>query len=233
MRLLGPEPVGVRKLEDVMKKVPRCAHCRSLDLQRDNGLAECTHSPSMERDREVRMPRAIARNDEYDLPRPSLYPSPENECLNWPHKIGRFARSLWKAPQQSLIVLLQHERTTRWRMGNINEQPAMQISADVYLTNITQEDVFVFKTYFVPYTRNGWFPSSLPVEGNAFVKNRVVAGRAPAKHIIPPGFTYEGHADWWIQPPINREGQTLTGRGCFVDQYDNEHWTAVSKWKHR
>lgn len=109
----------------------------------------------------------------------------------------------------------------------------MRIITDFYLTNITQEDVFILKTYFVPYHGKAWFPSTLSVEGNAFVKNHVVAGGTPGKHKIPPGFTYEGYVDWWIQPPIKREGQTLTGRGCFVDQFDNEHWIAVIKWKYR
>jgi hypothetical protein len=233
IRLPGTEPILMREIEDLKQEVPHCPHCGSLDLQRNNGLVECNHCPWMGRDDEVGMHRAIAMNDEYDLHRPSFYQSPEIEWLSWPNKIGRFARSLWKSPKKSLIVLLQHERSHRWRMGNINNNPAMQIIADYYLTNITQEDLFVLKTYFVPYECKGWFPSTLPVEGNVFVKNHVVAGGAPGKHKIPPGFTFEGHADWWIQPPIKSEGQTLIGRSCFVDQFENEHWTAVIKWKYR
>jgi hypothetical protein len=225
----------MREIEDLKQEVPHCPHCGSSDLQRNNslGLAECDHCPWMGCDDEVWMHRAIAMNDENDLPRHSFYPSPEKECLSWPKKIGRFARSLWKGPKKSLIVFPQHERPHLWRMGKLNDKPAMQIIADFYLTNITQEDLFVLKTYFVPYHGKGWIPSSLPVEGNVFVMNHVVAGGAPGTHKIPPGFTYEGHADWWIQPPIKNEGQTLTGRGCFVDQYDNEHWTAVITWKYR
>ncbi len=233
IRLPGTEPIWMREIEDLEKNVPRCPHCGSLDLQWNNGLAECHHSPRMGRDHEVGMHRASAMNDEYDLHRHRCYQSLEKACVSWPNKIGRFARSLWQGPKKSLIVLLQHERANRWRMEKINEKPAMQIVADFYLTNITQKDVFVLKTYFVPYHGNGWFPSTLPVEGHAFVKNHVVAGGAPGKHKIPPGFTYEGHADWWIQPPIKSEGQTLTGRSCFVDQFGNEHWTAAVKWKCR
>jgi hypothetical protein len=138
-----------------------------------------------------------------------------------------------EGPKQSLIVLFEHERTNHWRMGTINEKPAMQIIADCYLRNITQEDVFILKTYFVQYNFNGWFPSTLPVEGNAVVKSHVVSEGGSSTHKIPAGFTYEGHANWWIYPPTKREGQTLTGRCCFVDQFDNEHWTAVLKWKYQ
>lgn len=233
MRTPGTELLGMKEIEDLGKKVPRCPHCGSLDLQRNKGLAECHHGPWRGRDHEGGMPRVIAMADEYDRHRHSFYASPERECLSWPHKIERFARSLWKGPKKSLVVFLQHERSLRWRMGKINEKPAMEIIADFYLTNITHEDVFVVKSYFVPYRFKGWFPSTLPVEGNAVVKNHVVAEGEPGKHKIPPGFTYEGYADWRIQPPIKSEGQTLTGRGCFVDQFDNEHWTSVLKWKYR
>jgi hypothetical protein len=233
IRLPGTEPLLTREIEDLKQTDSRCPHCGSLDLHRNNELAECNHSPWMGRDHEVGMHRAMAMNDEYTLHRHCVSQSPEKGCLSWPNKIGRFARSLWQGPKKSLIVLLQHERSYRWRMGEINDKPAMQIIADFYLTNITHEDVFLLKTYFVPYHGNGWFPSSLSVEGNAFVKNHVVTGGAPGKHKIPPGFTCEGHADWWIQPPIRSDGETLTGRSCFVDQFDNEHWTAAVKWKCR
>ena len=160
------------------------------------------------------MDGVIATNDEYNLKRHSLCKFPETEYSSWPTKIERFARSLWQGPKKSLMVYFQHERSYRWHMGKLNEEPAMQISADFYLTNITHEDVFVLKAFLVPYHGNGWFSCSLPVEGNAFVKNHVVVGGAPGKqHKIPLGFTCEGYANWWIQPPIKSEGQTLTGRG--------------------
>ena len=224
---------GTESTEELKQKIPRCPHCGSLDPQQNIGLAECNHRPGMGHDRDLGIHRAVSMNDDYDLHRHSFSQSPENEGLSWPHKIRRFARSLWQGPKKSLIVLLQHERSNRWRMRTLNENPAMQIIADFYLTNITQEAVFIQKAFFVPYHGKGWFPSTLPVEGHVLVKNHVLAGDTPGTHKIPPGFTYEGHADWWIQPPIKREGQTLRGRGCFVDQFDNEHWTAVLNWKYR
>ena len=140
-------------------------------------------------------------------------------------------RSLWRPPKPSLMVLLKHERSHCWRMGEVLGKPAMQIMAEFYLTNITQEDVFVLKTYFVPY--HGWFPSILRAQGNVLLKDQVVGGENPYKHKIPPGVTYEGHAVWGIQPPIKSEGQPLAGRACFVDHFGNEHRTAVIEWKFR
>jgi hypothetical protein len=232
-RLPSTEPISMREIEDLKQEVSHCPHCGSLELQRNKGVTECTHCQWMGCDHEVGIHSAVARNDEYDLHRHGFSRSPEHEGLSWTQKIGRFARSLRQGPKKSLMVLLQHERSTRWRMETLNEQPAMQILADFYLTNNTHEDVFVLKTYFVPYHGTGWFPSAPLVEGNVWVKNHVVAGGTPGRHKIPPGFTYEGHANWWIQPPLKREGETLTGRGCLVDQFDNEHWTPVLNWKYR
>ena len=142
----------------------------------------------------------------------------------------RAVGSLWRLPEPPLMVLLQHVRSHRWRMGELLGKPAMQIMAEFYLTNITQEDVFVLKTYFVPY--KGWFPSIHRAQGNVLLKDHVVGGENPYKHKIPPGVTYEGPATWWMQPPIKSEGQPLAGRACFVDHF-GKHRTAVIEWKFR
>ena len=175
-------------------------------------------------------PRPSAMNDEYSLDRHRLYLSSEKRYDGWLTKIRRHARALWEGPKQSLRIVLQHKRPTQWRMGTINETPAMQIVADFYLTNTTQEDLFILKTFFVRYTCNGWVPSSLPIEGRAFVKNHMVEGEGSEKYKIPPHSTYQGHAVWWINPAIMSEGETLAGRGCFVDQFDTEYWTPVIRW---
>ncbi len=129
-------------------------------------------------------------------------------------------------------IVLRHERP-QWRIGTINDTPAMQIAADFYVTNTTHADLFILKTYFVRYTCNGWLPSSRPIEGHAFVKNHLVDGEGTERYKIPSGSTYVGHAAWWIDPAFMREGDTLAGRGCFVDQFDKEHWTPVITWTYQ
>ena len=60
------------------------------------------------------MPRVIAMADEYDRHRHSFYASPERECLSWPHKIERFARSLWKGlTSRELLYHLPCEYSAR------------------------------------------------------------------------------------------------------------------------
>ena len=189
VKLPGTKPVWM-KIEDLERKVPRCPYCDSRDLERNDGF-ECHHRPPMGPGHEAGKPLVVPRNDVYDLHRHRFYPQPGEDRASWPNKIGQFARSLLAGPRQSLIVLFEHDRANHWRMGKINEKPAMQIIADFYLTNITQEDVFILKTYFVPYHGNGWFPSTLPVEGNAFVKSHVVSEGASNTQ-DPCGFYLRG-----------------------------------------
>jgi hypothetical protein len=144
------------------------------------------------------------------------------------------ARLRCKVQKKSLIVLLQHDRSSWWHMRELNGKPAMQIVAGFYLKNITQEHaVSVAKTFLVIYDRKWWTPFNLRVEGNVFVKNHVAPGGAFGKHSIPSGFAFEGIVDWWIQPPIKNAGKPLRARACVVDQFGNEHWTDVLTWRYR
>jgi hypothetical protein len=136
-------------------------------------------------------------------------------------------------PKQSLLVRFQHERSKCWRMTSLHGEPAMNILADFYLTNMTREhQVFVTRTFFAFY-HHKWWPFPRRVEGKVIVTNHFVAKGQSVTSGIPPGVTYEAQADWWIQPPVQNEGRNLTGKVCFVDQFENEHWTAVATWKYR
>jgi hypothetical protein len=232
MTTLGTEPTGMRGIENLIKNTPSPS-CGSRDPQGHNELADCVDDSRVGGYGEAAMPRALEAKDEYSLDRHRLYLVPDKQVISWFTKIRRFARSLREDPNEALRIALQHDRPTQWRIGTIEDTPAMQIVADFYLTNTTQEDLFILKTYFVPYTCNGWVPSGLPAEGHAFVKNHKVEGGGTENYKIPSGSTYQGHAAWWMHPPIMSEGETLTGRGCFVDQFDNEYWTPLIKWKYR
>ena len=51
--LPGTEPIWMGELKDLMKRFPHCPHCGSIDLQRNNGLAECDHCLWMGSDHEA------------------------------------------------------------------------------------------------------------------------------------------------------------------------------------
>lgn len=158
----------------------------------------------------------------------------QNGAKESPDEAAPLTVDVGEIPKQSLIVRLQHARSKCWRMATRDGKPAMQILADFYLTNTTREhEIFITQAFFVFYPNPWWFPFSRRVEGQVLVKNRFAAKGIAGKYGIPPCATFEGFAEWWVQPPVKNEGQNLTGRVCFVDQFENEHWTAVSKWKCR
>jgi len=139
------------------------------------------------------------------------------------------ARVWWKVPKKTLIVLPQRQHTFRWRLGGVNQKPAMLISGDFYFTNITDESVLVPNTFFVAYYRRWLIPRSVRVDGNVLIQG---PGEIFGEYEVPPRFTSEASGSWWIAPPIKKERETLHGRACFVDKFGNEHWTSTLTWKY-
>lgn len=55
-----------------------------------------------------------------------------------------------------------------------------------------------------------------------YESDRYFCGRG-GKDFIPPGATAEVCADFWITPPIKKEGEDLILRVTLFDQYGNQH----------
>jgi hypothetical protein len=149
----------------------------------------------------------------------------------WEKLKARVARAYWRVPKTTLIVLPDHETRLWWHMGGVSGKPAMQIVGDFYFTNITSEPILVTKTFILAYTwKCGFIPFPKRVEGHVFVQHaeRDVSG---PYHILPR-HTSKGMANWWIQPPIKKEGQTLRARTCFIDHFGNEHWLPALTWRY-
>jgi len=150
----------------------------------------------------------------------------------WGYLKSKIARTFWNVPKSTLIILPEHERHLWWHMGGINGKPAMQIVGDFYLTNITGEPVLVPKTYLTAYSfKWGLIPTIKKAEGNVSV--RLSQGNIFGNYHIPPRFTTECRADWWIQPPIKMPGKRLRGRVCFIDHFGNKHWTPILTWGYK
>ena len=142
----------------------------------------------------------------------------------WEYFKFSIARAYWKIPKKTLVILSAHERHIWWHMGGVSGKPAMQIVGDFYFTNISSEPVPVLKTFLtVYYTKWGFIPFSKQVEGNVF----------GSKTSLLPHCTMECRADWWITPPVKKEGEKLRGRACFIDNLGNEHWTQVLMWRYQ
>lgn len=114
-------------------------------------------------------------------------------------------------PKETLKLVLQ-PRGTWWHMGKSKGEPAMQIACHMYATNIIDKDIIVTGV-------NLRKPKS---DGIVFVKHpsHDIYGSYP----ILQGFTTELSLDFWLQPPVKKEGEMFKGDIAVLDQFGNKHW---------
>ena len=93
-------------------------------------------------------------------------------------------------------------------MGRTGDQkPAMQITSYWYVTNTTDRPVNILNAYIKkPFT-----------QGHVLTKD--VHSEYHGSYPIPPFATTDLHADFWITPPICKEGKNINVDIVFVDQY--------------
>ena len=99
-----------------------------------------------------------------------------------------------------------------WGNGEVRGEPAMCLHSKWYVTNMTEESVHILRAYLVkPKT-----------------EATMVLTKHPAKNIfgsypIMAGGTTEVDVDFWIQPPIGKEGEYFQGKIVFIDQFNNKY----------
>jgi hypothetical protein len=105
-------------------------------------------------------------------------------------------------------VILPHQRSNWWHMGRTGDQKnAMQIVSYWYVTNTTDRPVNILNAYIKrPFTL-----------GHVLTKD--VHSDYHGSYPIPPHATVDLHADFWITPPLCKEGKNLKLDIVFVDQY--------------
>lgn len=105
-------------------------------------------------------------------------------------------------------VILPHQRPNWWHMGKTGDQkPGMQIVSYWYVTNTTDRPLNILNAYIKkPLT-----------QGHVLIKD--IHSNYHGSYAVPPNTTTDLHADFWITPPICKEGRDLTVDIVFVDQY--------------
>jgi hypothetical protein len=124
-----------------------------------------------------------------------------------------FTRRRATTPRET-IRAVPYKRENWWGMGSVKKQPAMQISGHLYATNITNELVRLLATRIIR-------PRKARVEGMIITRHPEdnVYGSYP---ILPKGTT-EISLDYWVCPPILKEGENLKLTIGITDQFGNEH----------
>jgi hypothetical protein len=129
-------------------------------------------------------------------------------------RTGRESESspLYKIPRTTVRVLVTGERSCWWHMGKAGDAPTMQVVARFTVTNITRYNIRL------PLGKI----RKPRILGYCTVKN--VDSPLHGQYAIPPGATTEVSLDFWISPPMRKEGEDLVGDLAVVDQFGNEHW---------
>ena len=126
-------------------------------------------------------------------------------------RIWRLVKShRFKVPSKTIKVIPKAHHSW-WHLGSAKGEPAMQVVCDLYITNISLIDVLLCKVSIRK-------PETI---GHIFVRhpNQNIYGN----YQIPPGYTTEARADFWIQPPICKSDEPLIVDIDFVDQFGNSH----------
>jgi hypothetical protein len=130
----------------------------------------------------------------------------------------RFLVRLWhfvsrykpKVPRESIRVLPQMHGCW-WSNGSVSGKPAMQVVGRWHVTNITGDNIRVLAARTSKPKTTGHVLTRHP--------NDNVFGSYP----ILPGETTEVSSDFWIVPPVRKEGEDFKTAVILVDQYGNEH----------
>jgi hypothetical protein len=116
-------------------------------------------------------------------------------------------------PKQTLILLPAQQHTPfSWHLGKQRDQPSMQVSAHVQVTNIVKGDILL---------------------SGARLRKPSVRGQILGGKIVEAGGVAEVMMLLWIQPPIKKPGEVLIADVCILDQFGNEHWLKKAEFLYK
>ncbi len=106
----------------------------------------------------------------------------------------------------------------RWHTASVGDQPAMQIVSEWQVTNIAKEAIHIHSTHIVR-------PRKARTYGEVFVIDPQT-NRA-GDWFLAPRSTARAMTQFFIHPPVCKEGEDFKAKIVFTDQFDNAHKT---KW---
>jgi len=119
-------------------------------------------------------------------------------------------RSKPKVPRETIRILPQM-RGCWWGNGSVAGKPAMQVVGRWHVTNITGDNVRLLGARLLKPKTEGHVLTRHPQEN--------IYGSYP----ILPGETTEVDSDFWVIPPMRKEGEDFKTSVVLIDQYGNEH----------
>lgn len=122
--------------------------------------------------------------------------------------------ALIEVPKKTVILVPVSLRNAFWwHMGSMSGQPAMQIVGDLNVTNISKYNVYLMGARLRKPRAVGHV--CVRVQGsNIYSSNSM----------IPQGALSDLRFDFFVQPPVCKEGSPFKADVAIIDQFGNEHW---------
>ena len=131
---------------------------------------------------------------------------------------GRIASKIWslcmysrKENKLDYLKIIPQTNSQWWSFGTIGGRPAMQVVGDFYITNVSGGNLTLLKAYIDR-------PRS---EGSVMTRHH--ASEMYGQYHIRPGGPIPIRVDFFIEPPVCKQGQFFKATVTLVDHYGHEH----------
>src|SRR6266536_2473304 len=152
-------------------------------------------------------------------PHTRLVPQPPN-----PH-LRRFTVRPWSAPplnpmECGIFPIRRYPLMSdqRWHTASVGDRPAMQIISEWRVTNIAKEAIHMHRAHIVR-------PRKARTDGEVFVIDPRT--NCAGDWMLAPRSTAQVLTQFFVHPPVCKEGEDFKAKIVFTDQFGNEHKT---KW---
>ena len=136
-------------------------------------------------------------------------------------KIFRPSSATYDIPRKTLILLQPQHNATWWHMGAMGKEPAMQVVADLRVTNISRYNILISAVKL-----------KMPkVIGHAGIIDHAVEENG--EFLIPENGTCRVRFHCWVVPPVKQKDQDFVADIALIDQYGNEHWMKKVKFTYK
>lgn len=126
------------------------------------------------------------------------------------------------------FVVILYENTqfpkveTWWHMGKNKDKPGMQVVGNFLVTNNSKNYTLL----------TGAELKKLKVRGEVSVKE-VNSQYHSSDYKIPPGCTTKMSINFWIEPPMKKQGETFVEDVAILDQVGKKYWIKKVEFKYR
>ena len=128
---------------------------------------------------------------------------------------------LWqKLVPPKTVVFIQdetYEIHQHWHKAELRGEPAMSIHSKWYVTNLTDELIWILKAYLEKPRTEAMMVLTKDPEGDLFDEFPIL-----------PRNKSEVIVDLCIQPPICKQGESLKGKIVFIDHFGKKHKVKVT-----